>query len=560
MNQDFHPTNSKTLVVIGAGATAALGMPTTAKQTELFRKLAKSKKGNNTKQIIKDYFDEPDLSKVITFLELLDSDNLFVVNDTDINNAKFLYGRTVDEELLTKRIFELRQEYDWNAVKKIIPICAEQKDEKNDNLILDLYSIIDQKLLTGQSLSVQPDKDGNEIVLSPARLQAARNFLILFVNMMFASAWYKITKEEDEEVNTAFSKYKGFINSFDCLMKKEGLNCNLVENPPENRGFYLFSTSFVSFNFDMVFPWIFMNSHYEMNHQSVYIQDHPLKLWLDYGVEHRGRKMKNNSVIPTLEFTESVASRQNEEDHVGTPYNRAGKFYFAHGSSNWRECPICGRMTFYFGYDENRWKYKSKQLIPPMPFPIFEIIPDSALTKREIQWRNQLHFDSLQCMHCGAETRATDAPMIMQTMHKSTPTSFLEEIQRNVKVSIGKAEHIVLLGYSLPTDDTIWQQAFAEGVRSRVNGSKRVYCSVVVCEKDNQQHWMKGKKLEDYINSHENKKDSAEWGIPTIENAIAIFGMENVRVWAGGIPQVFGNCTERDVKELFYPDFKDFEL
>ena len=114
-------------------------------------------------------------------------------------------------------------------------------------------------------------------------------------------------------------------------MQKEGIHLSGQGKKFHDRDFYLFSTSFVSFNFEMVFPWIFMNSHYELNHQPPYIQDHPLKLWLDYGVEHRGRKLDDKgNIIPTLEFTESVASRENEDDHIGTPLNRAGKFYFAH--------------------------------------------------------------------------------------------------------------------------------------------------------------------------------------------------------------------------------------
>lgn len=550
MNQDFYPVNSKTLVIIGAGATASLGMPTTAKQTQVFRSLSKVENENDIRKCICDYFDEPDLSKIISFLELLDSKSIYEINDDDIKNAKILYGNQINTSILTQRILELRNDYDWNAVKKIIKICPDSINVSTDNLIIDLYSIIDNKINSNQSLKVQTDINGDTPVLSPKRLKAARNFLILFINMMFSSSWYKITKVQNSFINENFSKYKAFIDSFDRLMLKEGHDCKIEKFPPETRDFYLFSTSFVSFNFEMVFPWLLMNSHYEKNHNPVYIKDHPLKLWLDYGVEHRGRKMRNGSVIPTLEFTESVASRQNEDDNIGSPLNRAGKFYFAHGSQNWRECPVCGRMTFFFGYNNERWLDKSKQIIPAFPFPIFSIIPDEFLTKKELNWRNNLHYDSLQCMHCGAETRAIDAPMIMQTMYKSKPTSFLEEIQRNVKVSIQNAKHIVLLGYSLPLDDKIWLQAFAEGIRYK--NKEKVYCYVIVACKDNQQYWMSGKNLDNYIIQHKNDNQE-EWGIPAIENAIAIFGKENVRAWTGGIPQVFGDCSETDVKDLLYP-------
>ena len=93
---------------------------------------------------------------------------------------------------------------------------------------------------------------------------------------------------------------------------------------------------------------------------------------------------------------------------------------------------------------------------------------------------------------------------------------------KNSFLSVGK---IVLLGYSIPPDDSIWQHAFAEGIRSRIESENKAFCSVVVGDKG-EAHW--------------------------------IYSKENVRAWTGGIPQVFGNCTETDVKELFYSDFSHY--
>ena len=557
MNFDLMPIHSETLVLIGAGATASLGMPPTDDQTKIFRSLSDDKKTVEAKNVLKKYFSEKDLLKLDAFLSFLDgkADNYFLISDSDLENARIVFGETIATGVLQNRILELRSEYDWNALKKIIKVCPH--NERSDNLIRDVYSIIDRRILSHQSLKVNcQDKSDNdnyslhEEILSQSRLHSARNFLTLFVNMLFAGAWYKISQDEKSDV---FEKYKKFINSFDLLMQKEGKQFFQQKKNVHHRSFYLFSTSFVSFNFEMVFPWIFMNSHYELNHHPTYIQDHPLKLWLDYGVEHRGRKIEGDRIEPTLEFTESVASRENEDDHIGTPLNRAGKFYFAHGSSNWRECPVCGRMTFFHG--NNHWgDYKSIKLIPSFPIPLFEVdkIDESEFTQQENIWRKKLKYDSFQCMHCGSETKALDSPMIMQTMYKSTPTSFLEEIQRNVKVSLEKARHIVFLGYRLPPDDTIWQHAFAEGVRSRKETDNAAFCTVVVGHKG-EERWIYSDELDSYINDYKNKGDG--YGVDAIENAIAIFDRKNVRAWTGGIPQVFGSCTEKDVKDLFYPDF-----
>ena len=161
-------------------------------------------------------------------------------------------------------------------------------------------------------------------------------------------------------------------------------------------------------------------------------------------------------------------------------------------------------------------------------------------------------------MHCGAETKALDAPMIMQTMYKSTPTSFLEEVQRNVRVSLEKARHIVLLGYQLPPDDVVWQQTFAEAVRSRLKSDNKAYCTVVVGYKGRAE-WLYKDELEKYVEDNRKEDNAEAYGVSAIENAWAIFEKENVRAWTGGIPQVFGNATEEDVKELLYPDFVEWK-
>lgn len=541
MPSSFPQVHSETLVIIGAGSTAGLGFPVTDSQTKIFRNLADSSKSSS--EVLNKYFSNNDLKKVKLFLKILDcSDCDYYEVDKVLDDGKVLFDCN-DDSLVKRRIHELRREYDWDAAKKIIKICPENED--NDNLIRDLYSLIDGKLLHHQSLKVI--SNDKEEILSESRLNGARNFITLFINMLFASCWYKIANGENAE---NFNKYKSFVNAFDRLMQKEGSSFSSKYNLWD-RDFYLFSTSFVSFNFEMVFPWLFMNSHYELNHQKTYIKARPLNLWIDYGVEHRSRKLDDEkNVIPTLEFTEAVASRENEKDYIGTEINRCGKFYFAHGSSYWRECPVCGRMTFYTGDTKDKWNYKSKNLIPAFPIPLFDIDKINEHTKKENQWRKELKYDSLECMHCGAETKSFDSPMIMQTMYKSIPTSFLEEIQRNVKVSLENARHIVLLGYSLPVDDTIWQHAFAECVKARKEG-KKAYCSVVNGRKG-EERWIYPEEMNKFIKKYEKDPENKSW-ISSIKNAIAIFGEQYVRVWTGGIPQVFGNCNENDVKELLYP-------
>ena len=547
MPSDLSLTSSETIAIIGAGATAALGMPTTDRQSHIFRDL--SAKDADIRAVLAEHFAGRDLEIMECFLAFLDGNggSIHEVTKDDVIHARAVYGAGKDDKTLSHRIRELRARYDWGAAKRVIAACPHNK--RNDSLIRDAYSIIDRKLLAHQSLEAE---DGSS--LSATRLEGARNFLTLFINLLFASAWNRIAEGGKSET---FERYKRFIRSFGTLMQKEGRRfCG--KHPLQDRAFYLFSTSFVSFNFELVFPWIFMNVHRELNKGGTYIGDRPLKLWLDYGCEHRRRKVSDGTVVSALEFTEAVASRENEDGdaHVGSELNRCGKFYFAHGSSAWRECPVCARMTFLDGSTVGGWNYLSRGLFPAFPIPIFER-GAMTLTKQEKAWSEGLALDALQCMHCGARTETTDAPMIMQTMHKATPTSFLEEIQRAVRISLAKARHIVLLGYRLPEDDTIWQQALSEAVRGRCNTENAAYCSVVAGIKGGCE-WLCDDGLDRYVAAHRNKDDASEWGVPAIENAIAIFGKEHVRAWTGGIPQVFGTCDENAVNALFYPQWVEW--
>ena len=203
--KDFSPLHSEVLVIIGAGATAKLGMPQSGAQTDVFRKL--SEENADYESILKEYFSSDNLSMMVSFFKILDGDkndiSNFKISDSILLEMRNIYRYCDDEELLRIRILELRRDYDWNALKKIIRICPHNK--KNDNLIRDVYSIIDKKLLSHQSIKVSADE--NEEILPVNRLQGARNFLTLFVNMLFASAWYKIANGEKSDEFNIYKKY-----------------------------------------------------------------------------------------------------------------------------------------------------------------------------------------------------------------------------------------------------------------------------------------------------------------------------------------------------------------
>ena len=161
-------------------------------------------------------------------------------------------------------------------------------------------------------------------------------------------------------------------------------------------------------------------------------------------------------------------------------------------------------------------------------------------------------------MHCGAETKASDAPMIMQTMIKGMPTSFLDEVQRESRVLLRKARHIVLFGYQLPPDDVLWQEAFSEAVRCRKGTDDEAFCTVVVGYLGDKR-WIQGDEMMAIAEKYRYSSEAASRGVKAIINAVAIFGKSHVRAYCGGIPDVWGNASESEVSDILYPNWANWK-
>jgi hypothetical protein len=127
----------------------------------------------------------------------------------------------------------------------------------------------------------------------------------------------------------------------------------------------------------------------------------------------------------------------------------------------------------------------------------------------------------------------------MQSSFKPRPPSFIEEIQRDLRATTMRADHIIFMGYSLPPDDVTYRAFFSS--RSRRRGAK-VRCTVV-SKDDKNPHWYGPTEL---------KKRSFAESSP-LKAACDIFGAENVRFYGGGIPDVFldeGKATDAKLEQL----------
>ena len=155
---------------------------------------------------------------------------------------------------------------------------------------------------------------------------------------------------------------------------------------------------------------------------------------------------------------------------------------------------------------------------------------------------DQGEVDARACVHCQTLTYAHHTQTLMQSNFKSPPPPFLEEIKRDLRVAIQNADHIILMGYTLPPDDVDYR-AFIAARRRRERehegqreGDRPVKCSVVVGkEKEYGSQWHDSSAWRDMLPSMEVENAPRT----TLEAARDLFGESNVRFYGGGIPDVF---------------------
>ena len=159
----------------------------------------------------------------------------------------------------------------------------------------------------------------------------------------------------------------------------------------------------------------------------------------------------------------------------------------------------------------------------------FEIWRDDK--KEEEAWKRG-EIDARACVHCDTMTYAHNTPLLMQTNFKAAPPPYLDEIQRDMRVVVQNANHVILAGYSLPPDDVTYRAFLAARVdkapRNGKSSGSRVRCSVVGFEATFGNRWW-----------YPNDLDTCGTLPDVVKHAREIFGVENVRYFGGGIPNVF---------------------
>jgi hypothetical protein len=540
------PTN---LIFWGAGATAALGIRTTAQQATFVRKLVggADRRASLDERVADALFNEatdttPGHSALHDLLAILgDADGRLTridrVDDYEFRAMRSNWSLKLDEDddRLRAQIIRLRLLYDWPALKAIVHICPASN---TDGFTLnDLFNVIDTHLNFGVRSSI-PDADFQPLFLDSRRIIGARNALNLLLICLFHIDYQACLTSKRDILN----QYYDFAIQLGRQTQQQAVKLSDAGYRLDVPEFYQGDVGFVSLNYDPIGLWIQFIANRELNQDGraphIGSPAAPLHLYNDFGhlIPARGIE-RADAHFPWYPLNEAAAQRLNESKYTSGYRVRLTKFLFPHGCLCWRECPDCGKLSAYHGH---AWDLYARGLFPPPPLRAFDSSPCPTWIKDPERERRDLGMiDARACLHCQTITYTHHTQMVPQSSFKSSPPSFLDEIHRELRATTMRADHILLMGYSLPPDDVAYRAFFAA---RRQRGTK-VDCTVVNKDSDNPD-WVGPAGL----------KSGRLRNNPTLRAAREIFGEDNVRFYGGGIPKVFldenEHATNQKLREL----------
>ena len=545
-------SRSRTVLFWGAGATESLGIRTTERQGKFLRALAPlPERPGILEDRVHNALGEGISERWVTaFCDLLK----ILGDSAEATKAPLSVGdiraeqleamkknwEDEDEEKLRNRIVELRGLYDWPALVAAINVCpvgvwnrdagVEASEAQTEFKLIDLFNLLDMHERSGHGF---PARKGE--FLTPQRVIGARGALVLLIQALTYVDWHSRAR-----VSPHLQYHLDFADELGRRMQREGLRFDAEAGPDdfERDKFIEGDVSVVSMNWDPVGLWVqfvanrCLNRAFNVQHVGSPARRMQLYHELGYFVagprvdkEHAGNKVWQPMNI-------SSARQLNDRTHGANLRIRVSKYLFPHGCLWWRECPNCGKLSSYIG---DEWEMDSASLLPPPPLRAFvHDLQFKSWLERDTEcskWRLG-EVDARACVHCETLTYAHHTPLVMQTSFKTAPPPFLEEIQREMRVVVQDANHVVLMGYSLPPDDVTYRAFLAARIpKSSGHGEdaeKRVRCSVIGKENGYESRWL-----------YRDELDTLGKLPDAVTHARDVFKAENVRFYGSGVPDVF---------------------
>lgn len=541
------------IIFWGAGATAALGIRTTDAQTQFIKRITGADAPDKPlEERVAEALSlndvEPWHSALLDLITILGDgdeayDSIQFTNSKQLDAMRRNWRNGADDDELRGRIVGLRLIYDWPALKSVVRICP---GSSTANFKLnDVFNILDMHIPAGfgvraparQGLS---SADKQQQFFDTRRLIGAKNALLMILIALFYID-YQVCISSKRDL---LSKYLDFAILLGQRMQSQGLD--LSRHRLDQPAFYQGDVGFVSLNYDPIALWVQFIANSKLNKGAdvpkIGTPPVPLHLFHDFGHLIPARRIgRGEATWPWYPLNEGAAQRLNEQAG-GDSKVRLTKFLFPHGCLCWRECPNCGKLSAFHG---DQWDLHAHSLFPPPPLKAFDTGPCPDWIKgTERDQREKGLIDVRGCLHCRTLTYAHHTQVVMQSSFKSRPPSFIEEIQRDLRATTMQANHIILMGYSLPQDDVTYRAFFSASCQRPKGPTDQQVCCTVIGKESDHPGWHGPPALK----TRKFPKDHA------VSAAVDIFGEANVRFYGDGVPDAFldsgGRATEAMLERL----------
>lgn len=513
--------SNRTVIFWGAGATASLGIRTTDQQSEFIRSLTPIGDGpqpirQRVQEALKSVALDPWVGAFSDLLAVLgdgEEGQQFGIGDQALDAMSRNWTDT-SSDAVRRRVHEMRSLYDWQALIAAVGACpgSRHPDTQDAFKINDLFNILD---LHGQSGHGFHSEKG---FVTQQQVAGAKNALRMLLQAMFYVDWQYCISRNRKQLDL----YYDFAAALGRRMQEQGMA--LAHERYDDSKFYLGDVGFASMNYDPIGLWCQYVANRDLNNNPAVPHigsfARPLQLFHDQAHFVAGARIGDGKTRVWHPMNESSVQRLNETGHR----IRIIKFLLPHGCICWRECPNCGKLSAYMG---RSWAVNSKTLIPPPPLRAFITgsVDEDARNENEREKWHKGAVDARECVHCETMTYTHHISTLMQSNLKNRPPSFIEEIQRDLRVVVRNATHIVLMGYSLPSDDVIYRAFFASHAKKR----NLVKCTVIDKQSEHEE-WLSPNRLGEIKELQDRTAVGA---------ARDLFGPSNVRFYGGGVPNVF---------------------
>ena len=432
---------NKTVIFFGAGTTAELGFPLTGQQDKFLQAYFFAKTEDDFKKEIEKEFEKGIFKPSDDFVA-----ELYSYKNNKTNTAC---------------------RFDFAGLCKYVNMFF----TKQSLSVMSLFNLLDMQRQSKFTFG-QGSCTGNPYPpFYPEQLEHIRRALVVLLAMLMGDAMQNANKD-------MLHQYKDFFKSLAKVVLQDKWQQLQNGKNQVDSDFILSDLTYISLNWDPVILWVMFNAHKELNDCNCMYWTHDkgnakLKIFNDFAIPLAAKPIQpKHTEKRWYPYSEAVAQRINDPEHLHERVVTLIRTLLPHGQTNWLVCPKCGKVSMYLG---SNWELESKTLPmenPPLTEKDFRNICTSCGDKDE---QGVYH-----CVHCGYMLTLADALMLMQTVNKEK-SSFLEEIQTDMRLRIAEAERIIFVGYSLPDDDFEYRSIFA-GLSRKVddNGNqlktkKKVY-------------------------------------------------------------------------------------